>query len=331
MLWAQPAFATGGLDLNGDGDDDDGPRDRPRERPASGDGPAQAVVGGLAVRVRIGGAESARYRGTIADIGSTRINTVALEEYLLGVVPEEMPSAWPQAALEAQAIVARTYALRKRNPAKSYDLVAGTADQMYGGINAESPAATSAITSTNGMIVTYGNATADVAYMACCGGHTADSQLIWGSDIPYLHGVIDPYCAAAPDSTWSVSMDWDAVARSLHLDANGQLENVQLIGSPGARPTGLRFVADGTSQDVSVFDLRRGYTGSMPSTYIRNVAVQREGDDDAKLLVTGAGRGHGVGFCQWGARGLALAGANAAQIVGFYFPGTGIGQVPSIT
>ena len=321
LFFARPAWATGGLDVDGP---DDGPRDGPPDAvPQTG--------GNVAVRVRVGSDEAARYRGTLADAGSARINTVEIEEYLLGVVPEEMPSAWPQAALQAQAIVARTYALRKRNPAKPYDLVAGTADQMYGGINAESPEATNAITVTSGTIVVYNGLIADVAYMSCCGGHTEDSQRIWGSNIPYLHGVADPYCAAAPDSTWTVALEWNAVARSLHLDGGAPLDSVQLIGDPGARPTSLRCISEGTSQDINIFDLRRAYGGDMPSTYIRNATVQRDGDDGAKIVLTGAGRGHGVGLCQWGARGMAAAGATTAQILAYYFPTTGLGKASSIT
>jgi len=329
VLWAHPAWATGGLDVD-DGPNTDGP---PMDGPAS-DGPPQSRINpqGVDVRVRVGSDDSARYRGNVADIGDARVNTLSLEEYLLGVVPVEMPSAWPQAALEAQAIVARTYALRKRNPAKPYDLVAGTADQMYGGISAESPSATTAVTGTSGMIVTYGGVVADVAYMSCCGGHTEDSQRIWGSDIPYLHGVADPYCADAPDSSWTISLDWNSVAHALKFDTDtASLQGVQVIGMPGARPTALRFLADGTSQDVDVLDLRRISAYRMPSTYIRNATLQRSGDDGMTVVITGSGRGHGVGLCQWGARGMAQAGASAAQILAYYFPTTGLGQASSIT
>jgi stage II sporulation protein D len=242
-----------------------------------------------------------------------------------------MPNAWPQAALEAQAIVARTYVLRKRNPAKPYDVVAGTADQMYGGINAEAPSATTAVTATSGLIVTYAGLVADVAYMSCCGGHTEDSQRIWGSDLPYLHGVADPYCAAAPDSSWTIALDWNNVARALKCDNDVAFERVQVIGMPGARPTAIRFIGDGTSQDVDILDLRRISEYRIPSTYIRNVTLQRSDDDAMTVVISGSGRGHGVGLCQWGARGMATAGASAAQILAYYFPTTGLGQASSIT
>jgi stage II sporulation protein D len=329
LLWGNPAWATAALDDGPDPDGPDNPNDGP---PAVRRAPAAAAAAGLAVRVRVANDDSLRYRGNLSDLGDARVNTLALEEYLLGVIPEEMPSSWPQAALEAQAIVARTYALRKRNAAISkhpYDLVAGTADQMYGGIAAERPAASNAVSSTSGMIVTYDGALADVAYMSCCGGHTEDSQRLWGSNIPYLHGVSDPYCSAAPSSSWNVSVDWNAVSRSLHMD-DAPLQSVQLIGNPGSRPTGVRFVAEGGSQEIDIRELQHLIGKRFPSTYLRTVNLQRGGNDETVVL-QGSGNGHGVGLCQWGARGMALAGANAAQILAFYFPSTGVGHISSIT
>lgn len=318
LLRPSPAWATGGLE---DDPDFDAPR-TPRSEVGRSEPPG-------AIRVRVPKNGDAGYRGTLTDFGDTRINTLSVEEYLLGVVPLEMPSAWPQAALEAQAVVARTYALRRRNGSRPYDLVAGTGDQMYGGLSAEKPTGSAAVMATSDTIVTYTppgrseKSLANVAYMSCCGGHTADSELLWGFDIPYLHGVADPYCAAAPSSSWSIALDWRGLARSLGLGDGATLRSVSLIGSPGARPSALRLVAD-TSQDIEIRELRRLARPQLPSAYLRSVDLRGAGEERT-LVVNGSGHGHGVGLCQWGARGMALAGATTAQIIAFYFPGTSLG------
>ncbi len=333
--WARPALATGGLDL------DDGPfaPATPVPDPYRMPDPEvepQRVDPNVMVRVRVGDDEQTRYRGSLAQSGEARINILPLEDYLLGVLPLEMPSAWPAEALAAQAIVARTYALRKCRPNKAYDLVAGTADQMYGGLSVEVPVASQAVLGTSGKVITYNGQLADVAYMSCCGGHTEDAQRLWGSSLPYLRGVADPYCAASPQTVWTLELTWETLGRPFHFDTDAPLDRVELLGPPGARPVTLRCVSGGTAQDIDVLALHRAFARQMHSSYLRSAQVENsdEGEDDAgnrKVVLNGAGRGHGVGFCQWGARGMALSGASAAQIVAFYFPGTAVDQRSSIS
>ncbi|HLI94821.1 MAG TPA: SpoIID/LytB domain-containing protein, partial [Candidatus Baltobacteraceae bacterium] len=146
-----------------------------------------------------------RYRGAFSIVeNDVVVNTLPLEAYLLSVVSREMPHSWPDRALQAQAIVARTYVLQRSNPNRAYDLVPSEANQVYTGIDAEHPETTAAVDATAGQVLRYGNAFAQVLYSSCCGGHTESNGNAWGGlQIAYLSGVQCDYCAASPWYKWS--------------------------------------------------------------------------------------------------------------------------------
>lgn len=265
------------------------------------------------------------YRGGFAMIplGNGKpglIDAVPLDAYLYGVVSREISAAWPPAALAAQAILARTYAMTKLRPDKQYDMVATESDQRYGGIESESVEARAAIDATAGTLVTYRGATARVAYGACCGGRTADPADVWNSSIPYLRSIVDPHCAGSPGYRWETRVACDSLA-SLDLERAGKLRSVEMLGmTRSGRPRQLAFSGSASTIEVGTDSFRAAAGMSVVrSTYLRSVAPS--GDD---LEIAGNGSGHGVGMCQWGARAMAAAGATAAEIIAFYFPTTKI-------
>ncbi len=272
------------------------------------------------------------YRGTAAAVAlpggrSGVVTTVGVDEYLYGVVPLEVSRAWPPEMLAAQAIIARTYAVARRSSARAYDLVAGTADQVYGGRAVETPATSAAVDATSGVVVTYGGAAASVFYMACCGGHTEDASELWGHNtLPYLRGVADPWCAGTPDYRWHLTIALPQFTSALGsaVAALGSVQDVSAVDfDPSGRPR--KIVVRGTSRsvEVAVGELRRALgPQALRSAFIKQIAL----DGQADVVIDGAGRGHGVGMCQWGARTMALQGADAASIVRFYFPGTVIAR-----
>ncbi len=260
-------------------------------------------------------------------LADSSIVTLDLETYLYGVVPLESPAAWPAAALQAQAIIARTYALQKRTLSRPYDLVATDADQRYGGPAAQHPAASAAVDATRGLTLAYNGGPASVFYSSCCGGHSADAAELWGhSALPYLHGVLDPYCTASPDYRWQ---------RSLPVDRARAVLTGQIIGTPSAaqlqdpddsgRPRTVAFRDDaGATLVLTVSELRaRLGTDTVRSLWLRQIEFDRT-QAGPLVVIEGSGRGHGVGLCQWGARGMALAGAGAPDILAQFFPGTAV-------
>ncbi len=119
------------------------------------------------------------------------INDLPIEDYLLGVVPSEMPSKWNIEAHKAQAIAARSYAIANLGKRKhsGYDLKDTPLDQAYGGASAETPQTTRAVMQTRGIVLTYGGKVIPAYYHASSGGKTVSSGAVWARDLPYIKSV----------------------------------------------------------------------------------------------------------------------------------------------
>lgn len=141
-----------------------------------------------------------RYRTSIelrkfAGSNITVINELTMGDYLSGVVPLEIGTTeTPFEALKAQAVAARTYAVANhKHEDLGFDLCNSTCCQVYGGYEVENLATNNAIKATEGMVVTYGGALAQLYYFASSGGATANSENVWSKAVPYLQSVEDPY------------------------------------------------------------------------------------------------------------------------------------------
>jgi SpoIID/LytB domain protein len=132
------------------------------------------------------------------------VNSLALDTYLRGVVPSESPSRWPLAALEAQAVAARSYAVSELRPNAFYDLVPTTADQVYGGVAAENPRSDHAVYATLGQVLTWDGEVARTYYSSSSGGRTEAVEDAWpgSAPLPYLRSVPDPYDTYSPHHVW---------------------------------------------------------------------------------------------------------------------------------
>ncbi len=266
------------------------------------------------------------YRGRASQLrdGSV-VNTISLEEYLYSVVPREMSPSWPAAALQAQAVCARTYVLQRSNPQRAYDVVPSDLDQVYTGVASEATAATAAVSATAGTVLRFGDQYARVMYSSCCGGHTEAANEAWGGvPIPYLGGVVCTTCTGSPYYRWNHDLDRAAVATafSAELQPVGSLQALQ-EGDRDQSGRARTIVLQGEHGAVPIkgatFRLRVG-TRVLPSLLISRFEPATEAPQ--RIVIEGGGLGHGVGLCQWGARGLALAGASFSDILHFYFPGT---------
>jgi stage II sporulation protein D len=138
------------------------------------------------------------YRGRLEVFANTKgtltvVNVIPLEDYVRGVVPNELsPGGWPELeALKAQAVAARTYAVSNlgRFSSEGYDLTPDTRSQVYGGRSTEHPLTDRAVSETRGRIVTYKGAPINAVYTSTCGGRTEDGENIFGgAPVPYLRG-----------------------------------------------------------------------------------------------------------------------------------------------
>ena len=131
------------------------------------------------------------------------VNVIGLETYLQGVVPGEMPAAWPLEALKAQAVAARTYAVAGLVKGRSYDLYSDWRSQVYYGASAEAPGPTQAVTETKGRILTFDGKPITAFYSSSTGGRTAAALDVYGSDVPYLVPVDDPWDKVSPHHRWA--------------------------------------------------------------------------------------------------------------------------------
>jgi stage II sporulation protein D len=268
------------------------------------------------------------FRGSFVRTANGEIvNVVDLEQYLYAVVPHEMPSSWAPAALQAQAVCARTYVLQRSDPRREYDVVPSEVDQVYPGIAGESPAGRFAVDETAGQVLRYGGGFASIAYSSCCGGHTEASADAWGGAFfPYLGGVVCPYCTQSPNYRWTTTIAVDAIAQRFgsQLGGIGTLQSVRIPAFDGSgRARAFELVADRGSATIKGSAFRLG-VGSRIVRSLLITAIRSDGSSPM-LSIDGGGLGHGVGLCQWGAQGMALAGRAARDIVAFYFPGTTIG------
>jgi len=258
------------------------------------------------------------------------INQVDVETYVASVMSAEVSPGWATESLRAQAIVVRTYAAHSRlsRRPQQYDLKDDTSSQVYRGIDDVAQSFVSAAHDTAGQIIFVDNAPASVFYSAACGGHTAASEELTGQPSPaYLVGVSDldsggrAYCSAAPYFRWKNSVSAESMARIVDVPAE-QLNSIAVVDRwPDGRVRTI--TASGASFTVTL-NGREFYTRALRVLGYK-VIPSSQFDitrDNQGFALVGHGVGHGVGMCQWGARGRAGAGMGAAQIIQAYFPGT---------
>ncbi|MBR9977970.1 MAG: SpoIID/LytB domain-containing protein [Bacteroidetes bacterium] len=287
------------------------------------------------------------------------INVLPLEEYLKSVLPREIGRNRKSDeinAILAQAILARTYAMTKISLplTRLFDVYDDTRDQVFGGLTGRDALTTLAVERSKGQVLTYGGTLAECYFHSTCGGHTEASSLVWRrpQSKPYLRGIRDSgrhtdYCRISPSYRWSEEYsreEIEATLRAFLPSANDAilpsdipaekwylLDMLILKRGVSGRVTLLQVIMGNRMQQRSYYlhgdrirwALRQS-GGSRPLrstlfdvTLSRNAAKWIE-----RVRFDGGGSGHGVGFCQWGAIGMARAGYSVDEILKAYFPGT---------
>jgi stage II sporulation protein D len=291
--------------------------------------------------------------------GVSAVNLIPLDAYLLAVLPGEMPSTWPAEAQLAQAVAARGDALSKRgrHKAQGFDVCSDVHCAMYRGVDGENAASSWAVTATAGEILEENGRPLGGLYMNSCGGHTQDSWETWaGEPMARRHAVADfeegPAFPLDPQGllAWleepaASSMAWCAreglgpysefrwcarysreelelsVARRHDI---GRLLAVEpLERSSGGQVRRLRFSGSKGSSIGSSDYIRSAVKGLRSNLFF---VETRRGEDGeaAEFLFHGGGWGHGVGLCQVGAAGMAMAGKKHGEILRHYFQGSDI-------
>ena len=166
---------------------------------------------------------SRRYRGRLQFLvrgGQVQVvNHLGIETYLASVVGSEMPHRWPLPALQAQAVAARTYALRQRGKAGDFDVKATVSSQVYRGVESETPSTIEAVESTRSLVLVHAGRLINAVFHSSSGGATEPSGEVWRSQLPYLVSVAD-HDQHSPVHRWNKRFDDDAL-RDLFRETGG--------------------------------------------------------------------------------------------------------------
>jgi stage II sporulation protein D len=159
-----------------------------------------------------------------------KVKKIALETYVRGVIAAEVSSSWAMAALQAQAVASRTYAITAHAGGSKFDVYSDTRSQVYLGKAAETSRTNAAVVSTAGQIVTYGGKPAITYFFAGSGGHTESIQnsFIGSTPEPWLVGVADPY-DAGPLHHWTVTMSFSSAASRLSGLVLGSFHGIEVL------------------------------------------------------------------------------------------------------
>ncbi|MBE7051082.1 MAG: SpoIID/LytB domain-containing protein [Ruminococcaceae bacterium] len=320
----------------------------------------------------------------------TVINFVNINDYIAGVVGKEMSPSWNIEALKAQAVCARSYAIRTWNKHSSYGFnLCSTQDcQAYMGMSGETDSTVRAAAETRDQLLMYGGSVAEALYSSSCGGSTAHARNVWGNDVAYLKAIQDPYDQYTnnPRASWTVTLTRADIqsklaSKSIYIgdvtdfrvtrtDEFGRTCEVTIYGTAGTHvltndktrsffnlysqnytitPSGSPYeYAQAQQAMIDVVARHSGGTSpvgtavakSSQSTaalgdnyYIKDshgttlhtapVPVAPSYGSDS-YVINGAGWGHGLGLCQYGAKGMADQGFDYVSILKFYYPGTDV-------
>jgi stage II sporulation protein D len=245
------------------------------------------------------------------------VTPVPLERYVESAVASETYADWPRAALRAQAVVARTYALyeRDRNTERPFDVQATVLSQRYGATPATEPIRLNTA-ATRGEYLAHEGRPILAVFHSAGGGRTATSKEVWGEALPYLRSVESPD-DEAPDFFWSYSIpvaDFFAALRESGVHTpDGPVEVTRRSAS------GRVVILRAGEAVLSGRDVRDLLGGRALRSTLFDVQVE-----EANVRFLGSGSGHGVGLSQWGARALAKRGWGYRQILAHYYPGTSL-------
>jgi stage II sporulation protein D len=280
------------------------------------------------------------------------VNVLSLEDYLRGVVPLEMGrhDETRLEALKAQAVAARTYAVKRAlaRTAANFDLYASVQDQVYGGAAAEHPMSDRAVRETAGVLLLHGDSLVHAYYHSTCGGMTAARHEMWGGpSIPYLQSRPDldpqgqPWCKASRYMAWTQEWSDDALAAIVRKN----LGEAGVRSAPAFRTiTGFDIrsrYADGRINTLEIrtdrgaFSMRGDKTrwALKPAPGTGRILESARFDIEiraGRVTAKGNGFGHGIGMCQMGALGRAQAGQSYAEILNAYYPGTELAKLSGV-
>lgn len=266
-------------------------------------------------------ANGVHYTGNIevwkGENGLYLINDLSIEDYVESVVAAEVGTNWDIEALKAQAVIARTYALNKKNANgnEKFHLTSSVLHQVYKGNNSIIQVSY-AVRNTAGEVLIYNGKPIEALYHSTCGGMTEDPEEVFGKSYPYLKPV-GSLCELSPYWVWERKIPVAEIENLLNLKGIKKVTNNSRTST--GRVKDLSIESDSDTTVIKATNLRKllGWQ-RLPST---NFSLKMSGDS---IIFEGKGYGHGVGLCQWSALQMAREGKNYREILSYFYPGTEI-------
>lgn len=253
------------------------------------------------------------------------IEEMDLEDYILCVILREMPADFELEALKAQAVVARTYTLRRCENGGKHEFAAVCTEpsccQGYcdpseylnsGGEELSIEKIRRAVSETSGVVLTYNGELAEATYFSCSGGQTEDAQAVWGTNIPYLKSTESPGEEGATHFTDTVTFDADAIETLLNIDLS--MDFRKWVGPVTYTKGGGVDTIEIGGKTFRGVEMRRVL--GLKSTAFQIAVVGN------RFIITTRGFGHRVGMSQYGAEAMAVGGKNYEEILRHYYEGT---------
>ena len=287
---------------------------------------------------------SGELRVSLNDKKLNIINYLKLEKYLRSVVGSEMPKEFPLAALQAQAIAARTYALKLLDKNKLFDINSTQDSQVYLGLESETAKINRAVISTSSLAIFYKNELINAVFHSSSGGMTENSGQVWKYQLPYLKSVVD-YDQNGNKYRWK--NEFTSAELEKVFPALGGINSVQIIDRSSTNRV-LKVRLYGTDGNTIISGKKIREKLQLPSTkfevYLKFNPINVDNKlifknkifdeltpqtlpsipTDYFLLVKGYGAGHGVGMSQWGAKFMAERGSSFREILKHYYTGVQI-------
>ncbi len=250
------------------------------------------------------------------------INYLPLEDYVKGISIRETSHYWPMAALKAEAVAFRTFALYRAEQFKNkeWDVTDDVYSQVYGGQEAERYRITEAVDKTKGEALYYNGKILPAFYHSTCAGATEDALVLWNVNLAPLKGVVCGFCKDSPHFSWKTTVAKDKIKELLKKQGRkiDKLEEIVVSGREiSGRIINLNIVTVEKDIEISAKDFRNLIGPDIIRSTNFKISL-----NNGDLIFDGLGWGHGVGLCQWGAYFMAKTGADYLKILKYYYPGS---------
>ena len=251
--------------------------------------------------------------------GTDKVEEMNVEAYVVGVVLAEMPASFETEALKAQAVAARTFALRElRHKNANVCTDSGCCQAYidpkdYGGSKASLEKIRESVNDTAGQVIIYDGALIEATYFSCSGGRTEDALAVWGQEVPYLQAVDSPGEEKAENFIKTVTMAADDFSAAFG----------GLSGPPESWVGAVTYTEGGGVASIQIGG--KSYTGTevRKKLKLRSTAFVLT-VIGSTVTVTTKGSGHRVGMSQYGADAMAAGGSTYGEILLHYYPETQI-------